>query len=267
VNLVSLVVIVVDALAAALGHVVCASYCMCVSQMQNVLAILQRIEPGLKEIKITRKEAHGAYPELMKVIKNHSRASDYMIQFVKEPLVKSPNRCDCKACELGLFKSLRMPREVYDKLHTNLFPLPIPGERDGTPIGELRYLSLEDTMKLPFTDDHQPSKQARRVALDQQKQDSIAGGGSGNPKKKRSRKGVRGVATTPDVPPITIPSIASTTQKAPPRKNFELGHISRLRGLVQCMECQKPRGIYSLLAPANMKPSGDSTIEEQLDCR
>ena len=96
----------------------------------------------------------------MKVIKNHSRASDYMIQFVKEPLVTSPNLCYCKAYKLGLNNSLRMSREAYDKLHTNLFPLPIPVERDGAPIGELRYLSLEDTMKLIFTDDHQPSKQA-----------------------------------------------------------------------------------------------------------
>ena len=232
--------------------------------MKNVLEMLQRIEPSLKEIKITRKQAPGAYPELMKVLKNHSRASDYMIQFVKEPLVSSPNGCDCKACELGLFESLRMPREAYDKVHANLFPLPIPEERSGTPGGELRYRSLEDTMKLPFTDDHQPSKQARRAALEQQKQVSIAGQGDAHPKKRHSRKKVGGVAT---IERVIVPSIASTTQKAPVRKNFALGHLTRIRGLVQCMECHKPRGIYSLFAPANMKPSGDSTIEEQLDCR
>jgi hypothetical protein len=57
-------------------------------------------------------------------------ASDYMIHFVKEPLFSSPNGCDCKACdELGLFESLRMPRGAYDKVHANLFPLPIPEER------------------------------------------------------------------------------------------------------------------------------------------
>ena len=88
----------------------------------------------------------------MKVIQNHSRASDYMIQLVKEPLLTSPNVCECKACGLGLFMSLRMPREAYDKMHTNLFPLPIPEERNDIPNGELRYLSLEDTMKLLFTD-------------------------------------------------------------------------------------------------------------------
>jgi hypothetical protein len=46
-----------------------------------LLSMLQRIKPSLKEIKITRKKAPGVYLELMKVFKNHSRASDYMIQF------------------------------------------------------------------------------------------------------------------------------------------------------------------------------------------
>ena len=178
--------------------------------MKNVLEMLQRIEPNLKEIKITRKDAPGAYPQLMKVLKNHSRASDYMIQFVKEPLVLSPNGCDCKACELGLFESLRMPREVYDKVHANLFPLPIPEERSGTPGGDLRYCSLEETMKLPFTDDHQPSKQARRAASQQQNQVSIAGQGDAHPKKRHSRKKAGGVAT---IERVLVPSIASTTQK------------------------------------------------------
>ena len=87
--------------------------------MKNVLEMLQRIEPSLKEIKITRKEAPGPYPELVKVLKNQSKASDYMIQFVNGPLVSSPNGCDCKACGLGLFESLRMPREAYDEVHAN----------------------------------------------------------------------------------------------------------------------------------------------------
>ncbi len=47
--------------------------------MEIVLALLQRIEPGLKELKVTRKEALASYPALMKVIKNHTRSSDYMI--------------------------------------------------------------------------------------------------------------------------------------------------------------------------------------------
>ena len=52
-------------------------------------------------------------------------------------------------------------------MHTNIFPLPIPEERNWIPSGELRYLSLEDTMTLPFTNDHQPSKQAGRATSEQ----------------------------------------------------------------------------------------------------
>jgi hypothetical protein len=54
--------------------------------LKTVLAVLQRIEHGLKEIKITRKEAPASYPELMKMIKNHTSSSDYMIQFTKKPI-------------------------------------------------------------------------------------------------------------------------------------------------------------------------------------
>ena len=127
-------------------------------ELQTVLDVLQKIEPGLKELKITRQEAPSKYPELMKVLQNHTRSTDYMIQFVKSPLCITPPRiCDCKACTLGLFEPLRMPMEAYEKVHSKLFPLPIPQARPDES-GELRYLSLEDTMALPFTDEHQPSK-------------------------------------------------------------------------------------------------------------
>ncbi len=62
---------------------------------------------------------------------------------------------------IGLFQSLGLRREAYDKVDTNMFPLPIPEDRNDIPRGELRYLTLEDTMKLSFTYDHQPSEQAR----------------------------------------------------------------------------------------------------------
>ena len=100
----------------------------------------------------------------MKVLQNHTRSTDYMIQFVKSPLCITPPRiCDCKACTLGLFEPLRMPMEAYEKVHSKLFPLPIPQARPDES-GELRYLSLEDTMALPFTDEHQPSKKAKTAA-------------------------------------------------------------------------------------------------------
>ncbi len=66
--------------------------------MQNVLALLQRIEPGLKEMKVARKEVHASYPELAKVIKNHIRLSDYMI------VIDNNDLFDCMTCKLGFFK-------------------------------------------------------------------------------------------------------------------------------------------------------------------
>ncbi len=72
--------------------------------------------------------------------------------------------CDCKACELGLFMPLRMFIEVYEKLETNLFPLPIPQFSQDATSGELRYMSFEDSIALPFTDVHQPSKKTMAVS-------------------------------------------------------------------------------------------------------
>ena len=134
------------------------------AQLGSVLAILQKIELGLKELKITRKEAPGAYPHSMKVLKNHTRSSDYMIQFMKKPISGDSNMCDCKACELDLFKPLRMPIEAYTKLRAHLFLLPIPKLTPDTPGGDLRYMSLTESMLLPFTDAHQPSKMTRAAS-------------------------------------------------------------------------------------------------------
>ncbi len=86
-------------------------------QVQAVLDVLRKIEPGLNELKITRKDAASKYPELMKVLKNHTRSSDYMVQFVKSPLCTTPLVCDCKACEKGIFQPLRMPISTYEDLH------------------------------------------------------------------------------------------------------------------------------------------------------
>ncbi len=72
----------------------------------------------MKELKLTRKEAPATHPELMKVIKNHTRSSNYMIQNMKKLIAIDSNDvlCDCKACELGLFMSMRMSIEAYEKL-------------------------------------------------------------------------------------------------------------------------------------------------------
>jgi hypothetical protein len=121
-----------------------------------MLAILQRIEPRLREIRITGKEAPGAYLELMKVFKNHARASDYTITNMKHHIGIDGDKCDCKAFHLGFFKPLHMPKGTYEKVNNVLSPLPSPEERSMG--GDMRYMSLEDTMVLPFTDHHRPSQ-------------------------------------------------------------------------------------------------------------
>ncbi len=227
-----------------------------------MLALLQRIEPGLKELKVTRKEAPASYPELMKVIKNHTRSSDYMVQFMKKPIaIDSSNMCDCKACELGLFMPQRMPIEAYEKLQKNLFPLPIPQSSQGVPASELRYMSFEDSIALPFTDAHQPSKKTLAVVDIPSTSQGI---GRGRGRGRRGRGGGRGNAPTPI---IRFQSQASSIRKIPLRKQFTLGHKMRLRGIVQCVECQKPRCVYSHQSISHMVPPGESTIEEQTECR
>ena len=119
----------------------------------------------MKELKITRKEEPGAYPYLVKVLKNHTRSSDYMIQLMKEHISCDSKMCDYKACELDLFKPLRMPIEAYTKLRAHLFPLPILTLMPCTPCVDLRYMSLTESMLLPFADAHQPSKMTRAATM------------------------------------------------------------------------------------------------------
>ena len=90
-----------------------------------MLAVLQKIELGLDELKVTLKDVASKCPNLTKVLKNHIRSSDYMIQFVKIPLC-SPLVCDCMAYELNMFQPLRIPVAIYEEVHSLLFPLPIP---------------------------------------------------------------------------------------------------------------------------------------------
>ena len=120
---------------------------MCVVQLQVVLDVLQKIEPGLNELKVTRKEA-AKYPNLLKVLKNHTKSNDYMVQFLKSLLCSPPQVCDCRACELGIFKPLRMPISTYEELYTMLFPLPIPEAKPRDDTGELHYTNLEESLSI-----------------------------------------------------------------------------------------------------------------------
>ncbi len=66
---------------------------------------------------------------------------------------------------------------------------------------------------------------------------------------------------------IFFQSLKSVTQTVE-RNKFSMGHINRLRGVVNyCMDCQKPRCIYSMQAIAKMKPAGKHTKEVGVDCK
>jgi hypothetical protein len=190
-----------------------------------------------------------------------------MIQFMKEPISGDSDMCECMACELGLFKPLRMPIEAYTKLRAHLFPLPIPKVTPDTPGGDLRYMSLTESMLLPFTDAHQPSKMARAAATAAKDSSSalVPIRGRGKP---QGRRGSSNKVAGDDARVVRIQNDAtSSLQKIIQRKNFPLGHKMRLRGIVHCMECKKPRCIYSFNAITHMQPLGESTRAEQEDCR
>ena len=127
-------------------------------------------------------------------------------------------------CELGLFLPMRMPIEAYQSVQSKLFPLPIPKSAPITPGGALIYMSMEDSMHVPFTDAHQPSKKARVVAIVAHDATStssrvatqVRGRGRGIRGRGTGRRGQRGRGdANVAVRLIDVPSLASTTQKIP----------------------------------------------------
>ncbi len=122
--------------------------------MIKVLCPLKSIIPSLQHIKLDKKRAES-FPELVKVLECHTHRTDYMIKFFKEPLIES---CACKGCTNGLFKPIRMPRQVYEKV--TKFPMPMSILKQievGEKSTDLRHLSFADAQVLPFTNKCQPS--------------------------------------------------------------------------------------------------------------
>ncbi len=111
-------------------------------QMINMLRPLKSISPSLQHIKLDKKRAES-FPDLVKILECHSHSTDCMIQFFKEPLIES---CVCKGCTNGLFKPIRMPRQVYDS-SVMKFPMPMPIIKQvevGDKSSDLHYLSFTD---------------------------------------------------------------------------------------------------------------------------
>jgi hypothetical protein len=52
--------------------------------LELALAPLRKICPSLEHIKLDKKKSQ-AYPDLLKVLDEHTQSTDYMIQFWKKP--------------------------------------------------------------------------------------------------------------------------------------------------------------------------------------
>jgi hypothetical protein len=212
-----------------------------------VLRSLQRISPSLEHIKLDKKRVEE-FPDLVHVLKGHSQSTGCMIQFFKEPVNKN---CTCKGCITGIIKLVRMSRAVYDKVMELPMPMPIlkPAEilyKEA----DLHYLSFADAQKLPFNNKYQPSLEvtAKWFAATQ--------------KKKATGQAMLGSRFTSTIVVTKLKNKAS----------FMIGVATKVRGVVECNQCAKPRCIYSQSALSNMRPplprlghDNATTTESQTD--
>ena len=183
-------------------------------QMDGVLSTLQLLSPQLTELKVDAGSINN-YPELKKVLDNHSRGSAYMRQYFKEPLVRP---CDCQACRKGVWRPLLMPVAAYQELSQRYaLPLPVPKPQPTTgPVSELHYMSLMEALDQPFTDEYQPSKTRTAGAPDQD-----AGG--------QRLVSINGVAVQTREANVTSGLIPSNVLQA-----------TKVRSIVTCKDCMKP---------------------------
>ena len=122
----------------------------------------------------------------------------------------------------GMFSCLVMPHDAYVELVNNFaMPLPIPMPQDVAG-SDLHYMSFEEAVKHPFSDEHQPSLQSRR----------------------RDNNVVVG-----DVVLGSRESRSSETEQS------QLTQGKFVRGVVTCRDCMKPRCLYSSTSPCRMKPA------------
>ena len=107
----------------------------------QVLGTLRSICPSLENIKLDKKRAES-FLDLLQVFECHTRSTDYMIQFFKEPVV---NNCSCKGCNNGVIKVVRMPTWVYENVMALPMPMPVPklvgiGDKET----DFQYMSFAD---------------------------------------------------------------------------------------------------------------------------
>ncbi len=115
---------------------------------------------------------------------------------------------------------------------------------------DLQYLSFAYAKKMPFTNKYHPSLEvtAKRVAATQNK--------------KAADQFMRGSRFTSAIVVMKLKNKAS----------FKIGVATKVRGVVECNQCSKPRCIYSQYALSNMRPplprldpDNDTTTESPTD--
>ena len=105
---------------------------------------------------------------------------------------------------------------------------------------DLHYLSFADAQVLPFTNKLQPSLESTTLRVAAKKKKNVA----------TEQLGASRCALAPNI------------EKLKNRYCFKIGIASRVRGVVGCNNCMKPRCIYSFSVISNMKaplpsPGGD----------
>jgi hypothetical protein len=128
---------------------------------EKLLAILRKISPSIRDhlhIEFSNIKKH---PEIQKVLDNyHSRGSAYFRHFFMRPSVAE---CDCVAFRKGMFSPIIMTVQAYTQLHEKYaMPLPIPKPTSTAEKFDIHYVSFEEAVTQPFTDDHQPTLQSMR---------------------------------------------------------------------------------------------------------
>eukprot|EP00873_Tetraselmis_striata_P003356 jgi/Tetstr1/423620/TSEL_001392.t1 len=77
--------------------------------MNELMQVLQRIELTLQSLSVTRLQSKNC-PAVMKVLKNHTNNSQFFLQFVKHV-----HKCDCRACELDMWKPRRLSAPIFEE--------------------------------------------------------------------------------------------------------------------------------------------------------
>jgi hypothetical protein len=192
------------------------------------LAPLKSINPSLQHIKLNKKRAES-FPDLLKVMECHTRSTDYMIQFFSEPLIEN---CACKGFSNGLFKPVRMPRQVYEEVIK--YPMPMPILKPiaiGENISYLQYLSFAEARQHPFTNKFKPSLETNNLRI---------------AAKKKKKAATQKLASSRC-------ALAPNIERLKKKTCFKIGMASRVRGVVGRNDYINPRCIYSFSAIFNMK--------------